>query len=331
MKNLSTDFYSYCHNAIQTINPQFINYTMPNSTGSIFNNGQQTNPEISQLTETEENVQTLEAQLQTAKDEQGIIGKAWNGIKNIFGAKSSSKSAEDAIKKYQNGQISYEEAQNTINKFSQKQKSAADVFSNVATGLATAGIIAATGIATGGLSLAVIGAGALAGGAVKAGLKTIDRATNNIKGDALNAKQIVKDGLSGAVDGAVTTATCGVGKTVQVLGSSAKEAAKIGLTQGIKAGAISGGVTGAANYTLDAAFEDDVKFTLSGLIGATAQNAAAGAVVGGAAGRITNVKAYNKFENMFNNIKPVTGDVIEIGTGNVLEIGTVQTTGQLSG
>ncbi|MDO5437248.1 MAG: hypothetical protein Q4F80_03520, partial [bacterium] len=250
----------------------------------------------------------LKSMLESVQDEQGIIGKAWDGIKNFFGIGLSSNDAKEAIESYQNGEITLEQAQNTIETFSQKQEGASNLFANIATGLIVAGSV----VATGGLSLGVIATGAAVGGAAKAGIKTLDRATNNIEGDALDAKQIAKDALTGAIDGAVTTATAGMAKSVTVAGQTVKEAAKQGAIQGAKAGVISGAVTGAGNYTVEAAFEDDVDFTLDGLIDSTVQNAVAGGITGGIAGGLSSGIAQSKL----NNATPQTTELAVIEPEN---------------
>ncbi|MDO5437824.1 MAG: hypothetical protein Q4F80_06470, partial [bacterium] len=196
--------------------------------------------------ETEETVDSLKEQFDEVQDKQGFLGKIWNGFKNLTGLGLSSNDVENTIEQYENGEITYEEAQNTIENFETKQDSTVNLFSNVMTGVATAGI-AASAIATGGISLGAIAAGAAVGGAAKAGIKTLDRATNNVKGDAVDLKQIAKDGLTGAIDGAISTATAGMVKGA-VAGQTVKQAVKEGVIHGAQAGAISGAVTGAGDY-----------------------------------------------------------------------------------
>lgn len=223
---------------------------------------------------------TLRDELNSVQNEQGILGKAWNGFKNLIGLGLGSDKVEDKIKAYENGEISYEEALNSIQQFDSKQEGAVNLISNVATGVATAGFA----VATGGVG-AIVG-GALIGGATKAGLKTVDRATNNIEGDALDGKQILKDGVIGAVDGAVSALTAGMIK-MPVKGQTVKEAIKQGAIGGAKAGAISGATAGASEYAVEAAFEDDVKFEFNSLLKSTAQNALVGGIFGGVLGGIT--------------------------------------------
>ena len=245
------------------------------------------NLQASVFLNTSQNACSLEAQLESVQNEQGILGKAWNGIKNFFHIGLSSDDVKETIEQYKSGEISYEEAQNTIENFDKKQEGAVNIIANTATGLATAGIAVATG------GVGAIAAGAAIGGATKAGLKTLDRATNSVEGDALDIKQIAKDGLTGAVDVAFSTVTAGMIKA-PVAGQTVSQAVKIGIIQGAKAGAIAGAVTGASDYTAEAVFEEDVNFTIDGLMASTAQNAIAGGVMGGIMGGVTGGFAQNK-------------------------------------
>lgn len=267
--------------------------------------------------DTESQIEALEEQLEEVEDKQGFLGKAWNGLKNLTGIGSSSEKCEQAIEDFKNGKISYEEASSTISGFESKQDNATGIIANVATGFAAVGV-AASAVATGGLSLGVVAAAAGTGAAVKTGIKTAERATNNIEGDALDGKQIVKDAVTGAVDGAVSVATMGIGaastgaKEVveQTLKQSVIQGAKAGATQG----AIAGAATGATEYTVDAALEDDVEFSVGGLLSKTAQTAAAGAVFGGVIGGVTggiqNVKLNKEVNNSYNEyLNDVKADI----------------------
>ena len=240
---------------------------------------------------TEEQVASLEAQLQSVKNEQGIISNIWNGIKCATGIGSSTNKCEKAIEDFKNGSISYEEASTIISEFQTKQKNSVNLVSNIATGVAAVAVVGSA-VMTGGLSLGVIGAAAGFGAATKAGLKFADRATNKVEGDALDGKQIAKDALSGAVDGAISVATMGIG-TAAVTGKTvATQTVKQTIIQGAKRGAldgaISGAVTGASDYTIEAAFEDDVQFNIGDLTKSTLTNAAGGALAGGVMGGATS-------------------------------------------
>ena len=64
------------------------------------------------------------------------------------------------------------------------------------------------------------------------------------------------------------------------------------MVQGATSGAITGGVTGAADYTVNT-IADDEEFTFEGLLKTTAQNAITGAVFGGVLGGITGGVSQN--------------------------------------
>ncbi len=237
------------------------------------------------------NIEALENKLTSVKEEQGIFSSAWNSIKCFTGIGSSTKKCEQAIQDYKDGKISYEEADSIISGFSEKQKSSVNLVSNILTGVAAVAVVGSA-VMTGGLSLGVILTAGAVGGATKAGLKFIDRATNKKHGDALDAKEIAKDALTGAVDGAVSVATMGMGATAvsakTVASQTIQETVKQGAIAGAKAGAIAGGITGASDYTIEAALEEDVDFNAGDLISQTVQTAVGGAVAGGVMGGISS-------------------------------------------
>lgn len=248
---------------------------------------------------TEDQITSLEAQLQSVKDEQGVISNIWNGIKCLTGIGSSTNKCEKAIEDFKNGSISYEEASTIISEFQTKQKNSVNLVSNIATGVAAVAVVGSA-VMTGGLSLGVVAAAAGVGAATKAGLKFADRATNKVEGDALDGKQIAKDALSGAVDGAISVATMGIG-TAAVTGKTvATQTVKQTIIQGAKRGAldgaISGAVTGASDYTIEAAFEDDVQFNLGDLTKSTLANAAGGALAGGVMGGASSGIQYKNMD-----------------------------------
>ena len=257
--------------------------------------------EDSSSEDVEKQAEELSSMLNDAEDKQGIVGSAWNSFKSFIGIGSSTKKCENAISDFKEGKISYDEAKSIISDFDSKQDGSVNMFSNIATGIVVTGVIASA-VATGGLSLGVVAAAAGVGGATKAGLKFADRATNKVKGDALDGKQIVKDGLSGAVEGVATAATMGVGSAAKnVAGETAKSTLKSAIVSGAKEGAKTGGVagaiTGAGEYTINASMEDDVEFNTGDLLKNTAANALCGAVAGGVIGGVTGGIGYAKTKN----------------------------------
>ena len=237
----------------------------------------------------ESSSQALEDKLVAVKANNGIIADSWDDFKNFTGLGVSSNDCDKAIEDYKAGKITFEEAEAKINEYKTKQDSSLNLFSNIATG--TAAILAGTAvIATGGL--AAIGVGAITGAVTKASIKTADRATNKIEGDALDAKQIAKDALSGAVTGGIGVATAGtagnpfnngfaVGGKTLIEGGTKACVAKCAVT-GLKTGAISG----ASNNLIECAFEEDKDFNLKDFATETATSAITGATVGAIMGGV---------------------------------------------
>ncbi len=266
-------------------------FTNPlNEDKSIFDAGTENTPA------NEENVAALMAELQAVEDKQGAIQDGLNSVKGALGVGTSSKKCDETIEKYKNGEITYEEAMAEIEKFENKQESGLNLTANVAVSVlsivAAAAVGAAITAATGGTGApaaaviaAKIAAGAGVGALTKAGVKTIDRATNDVEGDDFDGKQIARDALSGAVTGGLASATMGNGKAAD----SVAEAVKINAVKSAKTGAVTGAISGSANYGIDCAFDEDKDFTAAGLAEATLSNAAASAAVGGIMGTANGV------------------------------------------
>jgi len=268
--------------------------------------------------------ENLETKLSEIQDKQGIISSAWNGLKCITGIGSSTKKCEKAIEDFKTGKITYEEAESIITQFETKQENSVNLAANIATGIAAVAVVGSA-VVTGGLSLGVIAAAAGVGAATKAGLKFADRATNKLKGDALDGKQLAKDALSGAVDGAVSVATMGIGATAVTGKTVAEQTLKQTVIQGAKAGAldgaISGAVTGAADYTIDAALEEEVEFNAGDLIKTTLINTTAGAITGGVMGGIGSGIQYKKLEPSIEELSKQASRLNKEYTGHIDEAG----------
>ena len=248
-------------------------------------------------------VENLKTQYSQVQKEQGFLGKAWNGLKNLFGTKYSSKNVEKTIEQVEKGEISADEAQKMISEYQQRQKSGANTLASVATAFAIVGSIALAPF-SGGASLAL---GAAVGAGTRVGLKTLDRASNNIKGDEIDKKEMAKDAIVGGVEGLVTVATMGLGsaavqtskETGKVL---VKETVKTGIKQGAKAGAIDGGSTNAATYMADVAVGDE-EFSAAELLSTTTQGAAIGGTIGGVTGGISSgIQARSASKALGDNI-----------------------------
>ena len=271
----------------------------------------------------EENVQALESSLTSIQDKQGTLMSAWDDLKGAIGVGTSSEKCDDAIMQYQMGKITFEEAMAEIEKFNAKQDSSLDLFSNIATGVTA--IVAATAVAASGGTLAPIAVGAITGAVTKAGVKTADRATNAVEGDALNAKQITKDALSGAITGAIGVKTAGtagnpfkngfsIGSKKLIEGGTGACIARCALT-----GAKTGAMSGAANYSIDCAFEEDKQFNMKDFATTTATNsffsATVGAIMGGFNGTLRT-----------NGFLEAGGDVVSHNTVNDIVANSICTT-----
>ena len=228
-------------------------------------------------------VQVLQGQLESVKSTNGFIGDGWDDIKLFTGLGVSSEDCEDAIQQYKQGKISFEEAEAKISEYKTKQDSSVNLISNIATGVAA--IFAGTAvIATGGL--AALGVGALVGAGTKAGLKTADRATNDVQGDALNGKQIAKDALSGALTGGIAVATAGTGGGAFndgfTLGGKKliEGGTKACMANSAKIGVTTGAISGASNNLIECAFEEDKQFNVKDFASETLTSAVVGGTVG---------------------------------------------------
>lgn len=238
--------------------------------------------------------------LDDAKENDGIFTSLWDKFKGFVNLGSSSSKCEKAIEDYKEGKIDFCEVESMIDKFDSKQKDSLNLFANIVTGVASVAVISGAFL-TGGLPLALLGAAGV-GALCKTGIKFLDRATNNLKGDATDKKEILKDALTGALDGAVSVATMGFSPYSVSLGTvtkqSLKQTAIQGFSNGAKLGAISGAITGAGDYTINT-FVDDSEFNFGDFTKNTVMTAAFGGLTGGIfegiSGSIQYKSSYNTF------------------------------------
>ncbi len=225
----------------------------------------------------DEDVAALYAQLSEVEAQQGVFSNAWNDVKEKTGIGTSVDKCDEAIQKYKNGEITFEEASATIDEFAEKQDSSLNLFSNIATSAVAIASIAAVTVLTGGIgTAAAIGIGAGTGALTKTGFKFADRATNEVENDALDAKQMAQDTLSGALTGGLAAYTMGTA------GSAVEVGVKNAAAGCAKTGAATGAISGSANYAIDCAFDEDKNFNAGDMIKATSS----GAVVGGTVGAV---------------------------------------------
>ena len=252
---------------VDAISSKNYEYSIPNE--NYFNAGVKVNSKDSIF---------LEEKLEEIQDKQGIFGNFWNGVKEITTLGVSSSDCESMLEKYNNGEVSFDEAVKYLEDYEHKQETMTNLQANILTGIggiAVATTAAAAGPIGWGLAIAK---GAPIGAALKTALKTIDRATNDIQGDEFDAKQMAKDAISGAMTGATSAVSSGVGIGIKT--------GNFGLSvlNGTKCGLVCGSASSAANYLTDVAFGDE-DFDLNELTTDTLTGAfvsgTVGAVVGG--------------------------------------------------
>ena len=233
----------------------------------------------------------LEEKFEQIQDEQGILGKFWNGVKEFTDLGQSASDCEEMLYKFNKGEISFEEAVEYLEQFEQKQENMTSLLSNILTGAAAiamatpCGAVTATGTKAISWGLA-FAKGAPVGAALKAGINFTDRATNDIEGDALDRKQIAKDFISGAITG-TTSAVSGASsigyKSLVDGGKIAEGTLGASVIKGAMCGMQCGALSGSASYMTNVAFGDK-DFSVDDLITNTMTSAVISGTVGGAVG-----------------------------------------------
>ncbi len=151
-------------------------------------------------------VEDLKEEYEQIQKEQGIVGKAWNGIKNGLPFLSKigcqgSKEIEEIIAKAEKGEISTEEAKEALEKYKKNQDSGTEVALNTA----TAAIATAACVLAGPVGWATLAIGAGIGIISRVALGATEAGTNEIEND-YGAKEVAKDAGKGAVIGAISGA-----------------------------------------------------------------------------------------------------------------------------
>ncbi len=288
---------------------------------SIFEN-KQTSEHIFEDTKTNKkntvSVNSTEESLKETKSKQGIIGKLWDGFKNVTGIGAGSKKAEKSIEDYKNGKITKEEMEKAVNDYQEGQKQCVDMVADIASGIASFGAFSlATGLGiaaapfTGGASIGLVAAGfgiaGAAGAAVKVGIKGIDSAIGGRKYDTLGY-----DLATGGINGVFAPITAGIG------GATGKVVAgKVGVTTIREGGEIAvkegleGTLKGSIAKTL---LTTNVKYT-GGTAGARALALGADMAVNGAvSGGVDSAVRYVAGDN---ENKSVEGFAKEVAQGTV--------------
>ena len=175
------------------------NFTSPSGVDTVsFSSNSTTNADVAAQ---------LKAELNKTKGEQGLIGKAWDGVKNLFGMKAGSNNVEKAIEQLEKGEITQEEAQEVLTKYQDGQKMCVDVVGDMVSGIVAVGCAAAAPL-TGGVSL-LVAAGA--GAAVKVAIKGADCA---VGGRDYKLKDFGYDLITGSINGAMAPITNALGGVV---------------------------------------------------------------------------------------------------------------------
>lgn len=257
-------------------------------------------PEVS-----EENIINLERQLSEVSAKHGKILDAWNGFKEYLGIGSSESKCEDVIEQYKKGEITFEKASAKIEEFAQRQDSSLNLFANIASGVAAIAVSTLAVAATGGAAAVPLLAAVGTGAATKIGFKVVDRATNDVDGDVADAEQIIRDGLSGAVNGGLAAITAGTGAS-----AFAEGGVKQCIKNSTRTGFITGAVSGGANYTIENSFNDEKDFTAKGLVA----NTLSGSLIGGTVG--ATMGSVNSYLRVNDVLKAADTSIIANGTSS---------------
>ena len=246
-----------------------------------------------------ENSEILEARFNEIKNKQGFLGSVWNEIKESTGCGVSSIDCRSMLDKYNNGEVSFEEALEYINGFDTKQSNMSDLGANIITGVAS--IAAATALfGSAPLWALAFAIGAPVGAVVKTGIKILDRATNNIKDDEFDGKQILKDAISGAVTGTASAVSSGVGAGIKA--GSLKLAVKNGTKCGVQCGALAG----STSYITNVALDNDKYFNTKDFI----KNTLTSAFVSGTVGAVVGAGMYGLSNNVGQEVSKTVRQTI---------------------
>ena len=232
--------------------------------------------------ESDGGIEKLQMAYAGARANQGVISKGIDGIKSLFSIKGTSKSAKDALKKYENGTISYNEAMKEIENFEEKSKTSTDSITSAISAIgafAGASIMKAKGGTTAKMFALAVGLGA--------GIKTLmgigERGTNQVAGDTLDATKLAKDLAQGSINGAITGGVSIV---------SAKPSMVSTTSSGALTGAISGSLMGVSDYSINC-IDENKEFSINDMIIQSLKYAVGGLMLGAGTGAITG-KLLNK-------------------------------------
>ena len=263
-------------------------------------------------------ISELKQDIEKTKSEQGLIGKLWDGFKNLTGIGAGSNKAEKAIENFESGKISQEEMIKAVNGYKEGQEQCVDMVADIVSGIASFGAFAlATGVGiaaspfTGGASLGLVAAGfgvaGVAGAASKVAIKGIDSAVGGRKYDSF-----VYDLATGGVNGIFAPVTAGVG------GAAGKAVAgKVGVTAVREGGEVilretlEGTAKGALAKTL---LTTNVTYTGGTLASRALAMGTDMAVNGAISGAVDSATRYVAGDS---KDKSLEGFMTEVGTGTI--------------
>ena len=305
------------------------------------------------VSKTDLQIKQLKEEFKLAKDEQGVIGKAWNSIKNLFKTEYSSSNIEKALNSLNSNSTDEEinNVKNMIAKYRSKQDLAVDTVATtgatIAAGAAGAKVGAmigsvicpGAGTIVGGI-LGCIG-GAIVGAVAKVGICQLENMTDSVDNNAWhNDKNIGKEVTSGALSGATAMLFGGIAKKVSgacksalgitkqgvVLAENgtaniAKTVARTALAEGA-GGAAASTIIADGEYLVRCATDENTKFSWGDLAQTTGISAVTGGVMGAGFGAITGYKGasnFNKELALNNEIKTSSNTTTDVKTEQDVE------------
>ena len=168
------------------------------------------------ITNTKTNeLEIIKQNFEKIKKQQGLTGKFWDTIKNLFHLKTGSKFVEQSIKEYSEGKIAKEKVLEILDKYHEGQNISVDIMANIISGIASVGIFS---LAASSFSLPVAMLLSFSTGAVtKVGSKLFSAKTNNRE---YNNRNMQYDILTGGVNGLLAPIANGLGSTLEKVAAS---------------------------------------------------------------------------------------------------------------
>ena len=288
-------------------------------------------------TKTEIKIQELRDNFKLAKDEQGIFGKVFDCVKNLFRMETGSDKIESTINKLSQASCDedFDKVSKMINEYREKQDLAVDTIATTSSaivvgaagakvgsliGAAVGSIIPGAGTVLGGASGMIMGAigGAIVGAASNVFFNQLENMTDDIDNNSWhNDKNITNELTSGAILGSVIMLTAGInskisGVTKNLLGinksgvvlasnGSASCMKTIGMTalaEGL-GGAASTTIVSDGKYLIECAIDDEKDFSAENLIQTTVVSGITGGVISAGFGAFQGYNSAVKYNNEF--------------------------------